>query len=170
MELTRRIVEVSHSMDVAVEAQLDEIPSAVDGAPPKEIEKHLTDPERAAKFIEETGVDALSVSVRNVHGLYKGKAELDFERIIKLRDLGVPLVLHGGTGISDEDVKEAVKAGIAKINLGYELRRSFLDGIREGLERMPKAYPEQIFKLGEERFKEAVRWKMRVYGCSNKAW
>ena len=168
VDLTRRVVEVCHPMDVAVEAQLDRIPSAEDGMPPRDIGKHLTDPDRAARFLEETGVDALSVSVRNVHGLYKGKAKLDYERIRRLRSLGVPLVLHGGTGISDEDVGEAVEAGIAKINLGYELRQAFLRGVREGLEEMPGAYPEKIFKLGERSFKEVVRRKMKIYGCSNR--
>lgn len=169
MDLTRKVTEVCHSMDVAVEAQLDKIPSAENGLPPKDIERYLTDPERASKFINETGIDALSISVGNVHGLYKGRARIDFERINRLKNLGIPLVLHGGTGISDEDVEKAVKAGIAKINLGYELRRSFLEGVREGLEKMPKAYPEHIFKLGEKNFKEIVRSKMRIYGCSNKA-
>jgi ketose-bisphosphate aldolase len=168
VDLTRRVVEVCHPMDVAVEAQLDRIPSAEDGMPPRDIGKHLTDPDRAARFLEETGVDALSVSVGNVHGLYKGKAKLDYERIRRLRSLGVPLVLHGGTGISDEDVGEAVEAGIAKINLGYELRQAFLRGVREGLEEMPGAYPEEIFKLGERSFKEVVRRKMKIYGCSNR--
>ena len=168
VDLTRRVVEVCHPMDVAVEAQLDRIPSAEDGMPPKDVEKHFTDPDRAVRFLEETGVDALSVSVGNVHGLYKGKAKLDYERIRRLRSLGVPLVLHGGTGISDEDVGEAVEAGIAKINLGYELRQAFLRGVREGLEEMPGAYPEEIFKLGERSFKEVVRRKMKIYGCSNR--
>lgn len=168
VDLTRRVVEVCHPMGVAVEAQLDRIPSAEDGMPPRDIGKHLTDPDRAARFLEETGVDALSVSVGNVHGLYKGKAKLDYERIRRLRSLGVPLVLHGGTGISDEDVGEAVEAGIAKINLGYELRQAFLRGVREGLEEMPGAYPEEIFKLGERSFKEVVRRKMKIYGCSNR--
>jgi fructose-bisphosphate aldolase class II len=168
VDLTRRVVEVCHPMGVAVEAQLDRIPSAEDGMPPKDVEKHFTDPDRAARFLEETGVDALSVSVGNVHGLYKGKARLDYERIRRLRSLGVPLVLHGGTGISDEDVGEAVEAGIAKINLGYELRQAFLKGVREGLEEMPGAYPEKIFKLGERSFKEVVRRKMKIYGCSNR--
>jgi ketose-bisphosphate aldolase len=168
VDLTRRVVEVCHPMDVAVEAQLDRIPSAEDGMPPRDIGKHFTDPDRAARFLEETGVDALSVSVGNVHGLYKGKAKLDYERIRRLRSLGVPLVLHGGTGISDEDVGEAVEAGIAKINLGYELRQAFLKGVREGLEEMPGAYPEETFKLGERSFKEVVRRKMKIYGCSNR--
>lgn len=168
VDLTRRVVEVCHPMGVAVEAQLDRIPSAEDGVPPRDLEKCLTDPNRAARFLRETGVDALSVSVGNVHGLYKGKAKLDFERIRRLKGLGVPLVLHGGTGILDHDAEEAVKAGIAKINLGYELRRSFLSGVREGLEEMPDAYPEKIFKLGERGFKEVVRRKMRIYGCSNR--
>jgi fructose-bisphosphate aldolase class II len=168
VDLTRRVVEVCHPMGVAVEAQLDRIPSAEDGMPPKDVEKHFTDPDRAARFLEETGVDALSVSVGNVHGLYKGKARLDYERIRRLRSLGVPLVLHGGTGISDEDVGEAVEAGIAKINLGYELRQAFLKGVREGLEEMPGAYPEKTFKLGERSFKEVVRRKMKIYGCSNR--
>ncbi|MEM2123542.1 MAG: class II fructose-bisphosphate aldolase [Candidatus Bathyarchaeia archaeon] len=168
VDLTRRVVEVCHSMGVTVEAQLDRIPSAEGGSPPRNMDKYLTDPDRAAKFLEETGVDALSVSVGHVHGLYKDKPRLDLERIRRLRGLGVPLVLHGGTGVSDDDAGEAVRAGIAKINLGYELRRSFLRGVREGLEEMPEAYPEKIFKRGERSFKETVRRKMRVYGCVNR--
>lgn len=124
VKLTRRVVEICHSMGVAVEGQLDRIPSAEDGAPPRGIEKYLTDPSEAARFARETGVDALSMSVGNVHGPYKAKARLDFERIEELKEIGVPLVLHGGTGISDEEAKKAVEAGVAKINVGFELRRA----------------------------------------------
>ncbi|MGC8962241.1 MAG: class II fructose-bisphosphate aldolase [Candidatus Bathyarchaeia archaeon] len=149
VNLTRRVVEVCHSMGVAVEAQLDRIPSAEDVLPPRDVEKYLTDPDRAARFLRETGVDALSVSVGNVHGLYKGRARLDFERIRRLRSLEIPLVLHGGTGVSDEDVGKAVKAGIAKINLGYELRQAFLRGVKKGLEEMLDAYRRRYSNWGK---------------------
>lgn len=167
--LTNKVAEICHSMGVAVEAQIDEIPSARNGALPKNVGHFLTGPQKAVSFVETTKVDALSVSVGNVHGLYKDKARLDFERIRELgRAVKVPLVLHGGTGISDDSARKAIKSGICKINIGAELRYGFLDGVRETLKEKPQAFPEQIFKLGEESFKDIVKKKMEVYGCAHR--
>lgn len=111
--------------------QFDKILFAEDGAPPKNIGNFLTDPDKAAGFARETGVDALSISVGNIHGLYRAKAGLGFERIEKLKEIGVALVLYGGTGISDGKPKRAIKAGVANINVGFELGPAFLSGVEE---------------------------------------
>jgi fructose/tagatose bisphosphate aldolase len=91
----------------------------------------LTDPERAAFFVEQTGVDGLAVSVGNVHLLEGRKAKLDFDLIKTLRKkISIPLVLHGATGIADEELQEAITLGMCKINVGTVFKRIYLNAIK----------------------------------------
>lgn len=100
-------------------------------------EGELTDPETAARFVRETGVDALSISVGNVHVLLKGKARLrhDLIRAISER-VNVPLVLHGGTGIAKEDIQEAILLGVSKVNVGTVLKKTFVNSLRDSLSNL----------------------------------
>jgi fructose-bisphosphate aldolase class II len=170
VEITRKIVGAAHSMGACVEGQIDVMPEAEQGLFPGKIcEDYLTRPEKAAQFVDETGVDALAVSVGAIHGLYAQKAEIDLERIVSITKLtDVPLVLHGATGVLDKDIKKAVQSGICKINIGAALRLSFINGIRVGLENEFVSYPEEVLESAEEEMKELVKLKMRVYGCSGK--
>lgn len=105
--------------------------------------ENFTKPEEAAKFVEETGVDLLGPAVGNIHGMLKGvkNPRLDIERIRAIREMsGVPLVLHGGSGISDEDFISAIDAGIAIIHISTEIRAAW----REGLEKSLKAHPHEV--------------------------
>jgi len=171
MKLTKRIVEAAHALGVCVEAQFDEIPEAKDGLPPGRIgEDFLTSPRRAARFAGETGIDALAISVGNVHGLYRGEAELDFERIKAIAELtDVPLVLHGATGVTDEAMKEVIPLGVCKINIGAALRHAFAEGMKAALQNKSARNPEDIMEVAEQRMKEVVRLRMRVYGSSGRA-
>ncbi len=125
--MTKRIVEVAHPMAICVEGQIDKIPEAADMSCGRTSGLNLTQPEEASSFANETGVDALAISVGNIYGLIPRKACLDMERVAMIRDLtDVPLVLHGSTGISDEDIAKVIHLGITKVNLGAELRRTLL--------------------------------------------
>jgi tagatose 1,6-diphosphate aldolase GatY/KbaY len=122
---TRAVVERAHACDAWVEAELagfageeDETIEAAAGA--------LTDPAQAERFVAETGVDALAVAIGNVHGIPSRPVVLDFERLAQIRDrVDVPLVLHGASGLPDEDIRRAIVGGVAKINVNTELRRAF---------------------------------------------
>ena len=170
IDLTKKIVEAAHPMDVCVEGQFDKIPGAKDGLFSGKVgEDLLTNPERAARFASETGIDTLAVSVGNVHGLYRNRAEIDFERIESIKELtDVPLVLHGATGVSDEVMKKIIQLGVCKINIGAALRLAFVEGMKAALQNKSVRDPEDVLKSAEQRMKEVVRVKMIVYGCSGK--
>lgn len=172
IKLTRRIVEAAHPMGVCVEGQFDQIPEAKDGLPPGKIGDDLmTSPQRATRFVSETGVDALAVSVGNIHGLYKDKAHLDFECIKAITELtDVPLVLHGATGVTDETTREVIRLGVCKINIGAALRHAFAEGMMAAaLQNKFAGSPEDILEMAEQHMKEVVRLRMKVYGSSGKA-
>jgi len=171
IKLTKKIVKVAHLADVCVEAQFDEIPEAKNGVLEKVEETSMTDPKKAAKFVNETGVDALSISVGNVHGLYRQKAKINFPLIKEIRETtGIPLVLHGATGISDEDARKAASLGVCKINIGHALRIAFASVMRRNLEK--KVSPldlESIADLAIKEMKKIIKDKMKAYGSANKA-
>jgi len=133
VEATRRVVVMAHPLGVAVESELGVIGVASKTmAAGEDPTAGLTDPEEAVRFVEQTGVDALAVSIGNAHGHYPRLPRLDFDRLAKLRAaVRVPLVLHGGTGIPEADVRRAIALGISKVNVGTELNTTLVEWLRE---------------------------------------
>jgi fructose-bisphosphate aldolase, class II len=175
IRLTKEVVRIAHSVDVSVEAELgyiggesasEKMPES--HAPKKEL---YTKVEEAIKFYNDTKVDALAVAIGNVHGIYKGKPNLDFDRLRDIRDaLDIPLVLHGGSGISDEDYRELIKLGICKINYYTDMSISAVDEIRNYLSSNPdfNSYPDLI-KKAMNAVKQLVCERFDVWGCTNKS-
>ena len=121
IRLTARAAELAHAADASAEGELGGMNSenGIDSLPR---EKLFTDPRQARRFVRETGIDSLAVSVGNAHGLYRGEPHLDLERIADLSAVsGVPLVLHGCSGIPDGQLLRAVKLGVSKINVNTEI-------------------------------------------------
>ncbi len=119
IELTKRVVQMAHAVDVTVEAELGNMPHNLKGELGEyRPEDFYTIPEQAAEFAEKTGVDAMAISFGTVHGVYKTTPKLDFSIIEKVSKAtnGLPLVMHGGSGLTDDDYKLAIKNGIRKIN------------------------------------------------------
>lgn len=145
VQLTRQVVEVAHAVGAAVEAEVGELPDAsgeMGGG-----SGHSTDPEQARRFVAETGIDALAVSVGNVHTLTGGKATIDWERLAAVHQaVSVPLVIHGGTGFPDEAVSQAIALGVAKFNYGTALKRAFLQGVADAIAALPTpvAYHQSV--------------------------
>ncbi|MCL4377721.1 MAG: class II fructose-bisphosphate aldolase family protein [Actinobacteria bacterium] len=175
INLTREVVRVAHSVDVSVEAELGYIGG--ESASEKMPESHAPKKElytkvgEAIKFYSETNVDALAVAIGNVHGIYKGKPNLDFDRLKNIRDaLDIPLVLHGGSGISDEDYKKIIELGICKINYYTDMSISAVDEIRNYLGNNPdfNSYPDLI-KKAMLAVKKLVCKRFDVWGCTNKS-
>jgi len=166
---TAEIVRVAHSVGVSVEAELGQVGGGEGTSEASEADRSLfTDPEQAVDFVRRTGVDALAVAVGSVHGLYKGKPQLDFERLEAIaRGTGVPLVLHGGSGIPDEDIKRAISLGIAKINVYTEMSMQAVQRIREKVAD-PKmiSFPDLLL-LARQGIKETVMDKISVFGSAN---
>ena len=130
----------------------------------KSKEPVYVDIEDACKFVNETKIDSLAPAVGNVHGLYTGKPKIDVEKIKKLQNiLNIPLVLHGGTGIGDEELKQIIESGITKVNINTELQIAWTKAIKEYLNQNPDIYdPRKIIKSGEKAIKEAVRHKLQI--------
>jgi len=131
--IVRKVVEMCHSAGISVEAELGHVGGEEGGIVGHAAEERFfTDPREAREFVERTGVDALAVSIGNVHGAYRGEPRLDFERLTQLRDAtGIPLVLHGGSGLSPEDYRRAVSLGIHKINIYADLSNAATKAVWE---------------------------------------
>ena len=115
---TQEVVKLCHAVGVSVEAELGAVGGDEGGALTGEADSaKFTDPALAADFVQSTGIDCLAVAIGNAHGKYKGEPRLDFDRLAAIRSAaGIPLVLHGGSGISDADFRRAITLGIHKIN------------------------------------------------------
>ena len=124
-----------------------------------------TDPELAKIFVEETGIDALATSFGTVHGIYKSEPKLDFERIENIRELtGVPVVMHGGSGISDEDFKRCIDRGVRKINFYTYAAKFAGDAIRKMAEDTSgNLYSHDVFVTARESMKQTYRDAIRVF-------
>lgn len=121
--LTRRVAEYAHSHGVSVEAELGCLGGREENISVSDREAALTEPQEVPEFVARTGIDALAVAIGTQHGFYKAEPKLDFERLKRIRSLtSLPLVLHGGTGISDADFNLAIDCGMSKINVGTELK------------------------------------------------
>ncbi|MDO8507526.1 MAG: class II fructose-bisphosphate aldolase [bacterium] len=166
-DLTKQVVEVAHAHKVSVEGELGYIGGSSEvheGEQPKQ-EIIFTDPKEAGEYIKATGIDIFAGSYGNVHGIYKNEPKLDIERIKKISDVsGIPLSLHGGSGIPEGQIKDAIGAGICKINVNTEIRKAYREALDKALrgknaEIVPYKYlPEAINAV-----KEVVKKKITLF-------
>jgi fructose-bisphosphate aldolase, class II len=121
--LTKKVTECAHTLNISVEAEIGHVAGdedALDGS--TAVAALFTQPQEAARFVQATEIDSVAVAFGNVHGRYKGRPVLDFDRLEKIRDaVSVPLVMHGGSGISADDFKKVIRSGICKINIFSEI-------------------------------------------------
>lgn len=137
--LTNKVCEVAKGVGVSVEAELGALAGLEDGEEVKTAK--MTNPDDVAKFLQSTDVDALAVSIGNAHGLYKGEPNLDFERLSAIAEIAdVPLVLHGGTGLTLAQFAKGVQLGIKKINIGTEVKKTYIDAFTQTSQVNPEAY------------------------------
>jgi fructose-bisphosphate aldolase, class II len=142
---TKKVVDFAHAVNVTVEAELGSVPFDHDDAIPEEF---LTKADEAEIFVRETGIDALAVAIGSAHGEYKGKPTIYHDRLREIaRTIPQPMVLHGGSGIPEEDVLAAIGGGIAKINVNTEISKAAVKNLQELLAR-PK--PGHLSDLGME--------------------
>jgi len=166
IELTKQVVDYAHERSVVVEGEIGLVPT-----PSKDEDVRIlkADPIECQKFIEKTGVDFLAVGIGNVHGENKGNPVLDFDRLKEIfQVVNIPLVLHGGSGISSEDIKKAISMGICKINVNTELRLAFAKALREILEDEDVIKPYDIMEPIDDAIKEVVRKKIEIFGSKDK--
>ncbi|RLV50942.1 class II fructose-bisphosphate aldolase [Nocardioides mangrovicus] len=165
---TRHVVEVAHSFGIPVEAELGRIPDA--DQPVDDWTAYYTDVAEAERFVAETGVDLLAVSVGIVHGVPLADPQpLDIQRIKEIKAVtGVPLVLHGASGVPDAEITAAIDAGVHKFNADTDLRHAFRAGI-EDVWKQGDRQLEEAMAEGRRRMVAATVGKMRVYGCAGTA-
>lgn len=162
--LTAQMVRLAHAKGVSVEGEIGHV-GLGDDAPDADL---YTTPEQAKAFIEQTGVDALAVAIGTAHGAYKHKPCLDIGRLRQIRAaVDTPLVLHGGSGLSDDDFRNTVQAGIAKINIFTDLCVAGSEGCRQGLEE-GLAYLEMRNRK-VDLIRQTVMNKIRLFGSDGKA-
>jgi fructose-bisphosphate aldolase, class II len=136
---TRKVVAAAHACGVSVEGEIGVIGQAADGPEgPRREMTGLADPGQCEKFVRETGVDSFAAAIGNAHGFYKGKPELRFDLLTEIQKrTGVPLVLHGGTGIPEEDLRKAITMGVSKINFSTVMRNGFIETLTRTLNASP---------------------------------
>ena len=120
--------------------------------------------------MERTGVDSLAVAIGTAHGFYKEVPVLDQNRLWEIRNrVVIPLVLHGASGLSDQEIKGCIQKGICKVNFATELRVAYTDAVKELLKEKPDVYdPKKLGEAGIERVKQVVKSKIEVCGCAHR--
>ncbi len=169
--LTKKVVELAHIHGVSVEAELGRIGGQEDDLIVDDAEAMYAIPSECEQLVRETNVDCFAPALGSVHGPYKGEPNLGFDRMEEVMELtGIPLVLHGGTGIPLKDIQRAISLGSAKINVNTENQIMQTKRIREVLAEDTEVYdPRKYLGPGREAIKETVIDKMREFGSSQKA-
>ncbi len=168
VKITKEVVEYAHAHGVSVEAELGTVGGEEDGVTGGII---YADPAECKAMVEQTAIDCLAPALGSVHGPYKGEPKLGFAEMEQIgNETGMPLVLHGGTGIPDEQIQRAISLGTAKINVNTENQIAATKVIREVLNNNQEVYdPRKYLAPAREAIKETVIGKMRVFGSSQKA-
>jgi ketose-bisphosphate aldolase len=161
--LTRRVVELAAERGVSVEAELGYVAHNDEGGDAASL---YTEPADAARFVAETGVDALAVAIGTAHGFYRGEVRLDFDRLARIRDAvgETALVLHGGSGVPDESMRRAIACGIAKINFGTEVKNAFSRAVKQALLESDEIDLRKTFAPAIVAVREVSAAKIRVCG------
>ena len=170
ISLSKAVVEACNPSLIPVEAELGKVGGKEDDIDGWEGSDH-TDPQEAKEFVERTGVSSLAIAIGTAHGLYKGEPKIDLDRLSEIKKVvSVPLVLHGGSGIPDETIKETIRRGIVKVNYATELRIAYSNGVKKVLSEDPEVIdPKKYGKAGLQSVKSFVKEKMAVCGSINKA-
>lgn len=169
VEKVAEIVKICHAVHVTVEGELGHVGDNAGSGKLENPSDYFTDPETARDFAAKTGIDALAVAIGNAHGDYTFPPKLDFERIQTIAEkTNLPLVLHGGSGLSDEDFQKAVKLGVSKINIFTDIdkagKRGLEAGIAAGEKSMMGLIPYEIAEM-----KKVVKEKILLFGSDAKA-
>ena len=173
VRITKEIVEIAKPLNVSVEAELGTIGNLGDSYEGGASEIIYTDPVKARELVERTGIDTLAVAIGTSHGLYPKwmtpKLNLELLKEIKIQ-VGIPLVLHGGSANPDNEIAESVKLGICKINISSDIKSVFFKKVRETLKENEKLMePHEIFSTAINEAKKVVKHKLELFNCIDKA-
>lgn len=165
--MTKEVVQYAHERNVTVEAEIGHVGGEEDGIASELAYAKVED---AVLLANSTGIDTLAPALGSVHGIYKGEPKLDFDRMIKIKELtNLPLVLHGGSGIPDELIEKGVNCGICKLNINTDLQIVWAKAVRTYLNENETVYdPRKIIKAGEKALKEKVSEKIHLLKSNNR--
>jgi fructose-bisphosphate aldolase, class II len=170
---TCEVVQMCHAWNVSVEAELGAVGGEEGGGlVGKADPAKYTNVSQAKTFVEQTGIDALAVAIGNSHGRYKGEPDLDFERLRAIRDVtGIPLVLHGGSGIPADDFRKAISFGIAKINFFTGMSETAMQATASYMSTAGTRYNDYPLMLNQvkERVASVVAEQMEIFGSRGQA-
>ncbi len=164
--LTRRVTAMACGLPV--EAELGTVGGKEDGM---EAKPQYTDPDEAAEFVLRTGISSFAVAIGTAHGVYKGEPKLDLDRLSAVRaKVEIPLVLHGTSGVPEDQVRECIRRGICKVNYATDLRIAFTAGVKKAIAEQPDAFdPKKYLAAGRRTVEERVRELIRLLGSSGRA-
>lgn len=164
--LTRRVVAMACGLPV--EAELGTVGGKEDGM---EAKPQYTDPAEAEDFVKQTGISSFAVAIGTAHGVYKGEPKLDLDRLSAVRErVDIPLVLHGTSGVPEDQVRECIRRGICKVNYATDLRIAFTAGVKKAIEENPAAFdPKKYLAVGRQAVQDRVQELIRLLGSSGKA-
>ncbi len=168
IRLVSEMVRIAHSVNVTVESEL----GVAGWGEQAEIEEGKTNPGEVRRFVEETGIDCLAVCIGNTNSMDKAKDELgvalDFDLLERIKkETAIPLVLHGGSGVPAEQMREACRMGICKVNVGSDFRLNARNRIKDNLDNI---YQLDYWRILDEGYKERMQEKMETFGSAGKAW
>ncbi|GBF34266.1 fructose-bisphosphate aldolase class II [Desulfocucumis palustris] len=163
---TKEVVRMARAVNVNVEAEIGKVGGVEDELAVDEKDAFLADPGECEEFVRRTGVSTLAPAVGTAHGMYKGLPGIDYPRIREIASrVNIPLVLHGGSGIPDEQLKLCVASGMAKINVATEIRNTFTDAVRQFFTEQPQQKdPRYYMAYAREAVQNLVKKKINICG------
>lgn len=169
--VTNEIIKVARAVGVSVEAELGRLSGVEDNISVSDKDAFYTDPQEAVTFVKETAVDSLAISIGTAHGKYKGIPKLDLNRLQEIKKLvNIPIVLHGASGVPEDQIREATKLGVNKINIDTDIRVAFSDALKEVFQNKPEEYdPRKLLTASMANMKKVVMGKIEMFGSCNKA-
>lgn len=169
--ITKKVAELCHIVGIPVEAELGQITKIEDELSEQEVKALMTDPDQAQEFVASTRCDSLAVAAGSIHGMTSREAGLDVDRIRAVsQKTGVPLVLHGSSGVSELAVQQAIRCGVAKVNIATAVSMAFLRGTKERWDEDPDQKDfRKPMSGGMDEIKNIVKWYIGILGCGGKA-
>ncbi|PJC86893.1 tagatose-bisphosphate aldolase [Vibrio sp. HA2012] len=171
IRITKAVADVAHALGLGAEGEIGKIGGTEDDITVDEKDAMITTVAEALDFSERTGIDYIAVSIGTAHGVYKTTPELKFDRLTEIKEaVKKPIVLHGGSGVPDDQITEAVKRGVAKVNVDTELRQAFIKGVQSHWDgKRDDFILADVMNTGIAAMKEVVRHKIRLFGSNGKA-
>ncbi|MBO8165171.1 MAG: class II fructose-1,6-bisphosphate aldolase [Brevibacillus sp.] len=171
IQRTKWVADIAKIFQVNVEAELGKVGGVEDDLVVKDEDALLANPAECEEFVKQTGITSFAPAIGTAHGLYKGEPKIDFPRLEEIsRRVDVPLVLHGGSGIPVQQIKQCVSLGVAKINVATELKNAFSESIKDFFAQNPTEFdPRKYLIPAKEAVKKIVIQKMEMAGCIGRA-